>query len=77
MADHSNGVRIWDYVNSSDRGGFSNLNPQDTRITTLNWINADSRSLLMIGSDDGIVRFWDSLLETSSPFPVSRNFKPE
>ncbi len=77
MADHSNGIQIWDYLNSVDRGGFSNLNPPDNRITTLDWINPDGRSLLMVGSDDGVVRFWDSLLETSSPFPASPEFKPE
>ncbi len=77
VADQSNGIRIWDYSNSVDRGGFSNLNPQDNCITSLDWINPDGRSLLMVGSDDGVVRFWDSLLETSSPFPASSEFKPE
>ncbi|CAN0506256.1 unnamed protein product, partial [Phaeothamnion confervicola] len=41
----------------------SNGNGRGSRLTSMQWANEASASLLLVGSDDGVVRVWDSLLE--------------
>lgn len=37
---------------------FDNCNPTSSRITSLELVNEHDQALLLVGSDDGIVRLW-------------------
>lgn len=37
---------------------FSNDNARGSKISCMHWVNETAVSLLMVGSDDGVVRLW-------------------
>lgn len=49
-------------------GRFSN-NPAGSRISSIGWINEAHKSLLFLGSNDGVVRVWNGLLESGCGGP--------
>lgn len=53
-------------INNDRYGGFSNRNPSGSRMTSIGWINEAHKSLLLMGSDDGVVRIWNGLLEAGT-----------
>jgi WD40 repeat protein len=67
VADDSDGITVWNFEDGRCRGAFANFNPLGSRMTALEWLNPASRSLLLVGSDDGMVRIWGGLLECQSP----------
>ncbi|ESP03931.1 hypothetical protein LOTGIDRAFT_230228 [Lottia gigantea] len=52
------GVSMWDWEQGSKLSYLNNMNPKQSRITTMDFINPHDISLLMCGSDDGAVRVW-------------------
>lgn len=44
-------------------GSFENLHPSHSRMTSMEWVNEAQESLLLTGSDDGVVRVWVGLLQ--------------
>ena len=42
-------------------------NSNDSRITSLEWVNAHDESLIMVGGDDGSLRFWHYNSEKGKP----------
>lgn len=65
--DCKNTVGVWDYkgdIRGKERVNmFRNDNPPGTKITSLAIVNDQRDSLLMCGSDDGIVRLWKDTTE--------------
>lgn len=58
-------ISLWDIATSQRVCMFKNGNPKGSRMTSVSWINDSSTSLLLTGSDDGIVRVWDGLIESN------------
>ncbi|ETV91087.1 hypothetical protein, variant 1 [Aphanomyces invadans] len=60
VADDKDQIAVWN-VDSSDRVlQFSNQNPVGSRVTALGWLNQETQSLLYCGSDDGVVKVYES-----------------
>jgi WD40 repeat protein len=66
-ADNKSGIGVFNYSPDSASGAsggaerlntFSNDNPPGTRVTQLELVNELAVSLLMVASDDGVVRVW-------------------
>lgn len=58
-ADDSCGITVWNYEDGGRKvGHFTNVMPgkPTTRITSLGWLNETGSSLLLTGSDDGVIR---------------------
>jgi len=51
-------VAMWDLTSFERVNQFSNENARGSKISATTWINEQSQSLLMCGSDDGVVRLW-------------------
>ncbi|KAJ1329987.1 hypothetical protein BSLG_009838 [Batrachochytrium salamandrivorans] len=51
-------ISIYDWEESTKVNTFSNDNPKGSRITSLQFINEDDATLLLTGSDDGLVRLY-------------------
>jgi len=63
-ADDGNRIGVWDYEEGRQVIDLGNGNAVgSTRMTSLKWINPETKSLLLVGSDDGVVRVWDGLLD--------------
>jgi len=71
--DDRNIVTVWD-VTSGGRAimNFKNFNPSSSRITSLAWMNELSKSLLMIGSDDGSIKIWGGILDNFEEITYSK-----
>ncbi|XP_071961463.1 regulatory-associated protein of mTOR-like isoform X2 [Antedon mediterranea] len=52
------GVCIWNWEQGGKMNYFTNQNPRNTKITSMNFMNAHDLPLLLTGSDDGCVRIW-------------------
>lgn len=50
-------------------GGFRNLHPKNSRLTSMEWINEVQESLLLTASDDGVVRIRAGLLQAATCDP--------
>jgi len=55
----SDNVSVWNAESSERMMSFSNGNPKNTRITSALWINEESTSLLLTGTNAGTVRIYD------------------
>jgi WD40 repeat protein len=51
-------ISLWDYKDSERVGQFSNDNARGSKISAVEWVNEHQTSLLLVGSDDGLVRLW-------------------
>eukprot|EP00501_MAST-03F_sp_TOSAG23-6_P002370 GSMAST32.ASY1.ANO1.2476.1 assembled CDS len=58
VANVKDEIRLWNYDAGEKMGQFSNQNRGPSRVTSLLWVNPNDDSLLMVGSDDGMVRSW-------------------
>eukprot|EP00741_Cyanophora_paradoxa_P021268 tig00021348_g20528.t1 len=58
VADDSEGLSVWNYDEGAKANSFSNGNGPHTRITALQLVNDCHHSLVVAGSDDGVVRVW-------------------
>jgi len=69
-----NNIAMWDTNSGQKKVEFQNGNPKSSRLTTSTWVNEESSSLFLVGSDDGTVRLWGDLVEKygeSTPTLVS------
>jgi hypothetical protein len=53
-------VSVWSYEEGRRLGAFKNDTSKPSRMTTISWLNEASSSLLLTGSDDGVLRYIDS-----------------
>jgi len=68
VCDGCDGISVWDISGKSNSienrmSVFQNGNPPNSRMTSTSWINEESNSLLLVASDDGIVKIWDGLIK--------------
>ena len=61
--DGSNGISIWDITSSNKISNFKNKRLDNSRMTSMLWINEMNNSQLITGCDDGSVRAWGGILE--------------
>ncbi|KAI9477985.1 MAG: raptor N-terminal caspase like domain-containing protein [Benjaminiella poitrasii] len=57
-ADHLNCLVVWDWKQGTPLSVIDNGNPPQSRITDLKFMNEEDEGLLMVGSDDGVVRIY-------------------
>ncbi len=66
-ADARRNIGVYDYKDFDKLNSFSNDNTRGSRITSLHLINENGpSSLLLAGSDDGVVRIWRNIHMRSS-----------
>ena len=63
----SDNVSVWNAETAERMVSFSNGNPKNTRMTSALWINEESTSLLLTGSNAGTVRIYDVSLHIEKP----------
>ena len=56
--DFKDRIGVWDHKELKRTNRFSNENPRGTRMNHVSFINDAHVSLLLTGSDDGVVRLW-------------------
>lgn len=59
-------ISLWNFDKNERINSFSNLNPIGSKITSLKFINEDDVSLIMAGSNDGVVRLYRHIDEPSN-----------
>lgn len=59
VACSSNNISVYNAETSERISSFSNLNSKNTRMTSALWVNESSTSLLLTGSNDGMIRIFD------------------
>jgi len=59
VACSSNNISVYNAETSERISSFSNLNSKNTRMTSALWVNESSNSLLLTGSNDGMIRIFD------------------
>ena len=64
-ADDCSHVNIWNWEDSTKLQRFSNLNPPKTHVSSLEMANTSDQLALLVGTNDGIVRVWTDLYETT------------
>ncbi|KAI9355379.1 raptor N-terminal caspase like domain-containing protein [Zopfochytrium polystomum] len=57
-ADHHSGLVVYDWAAQNRRNLFSNGNPPRSRITSIKFINEDDAAMLLVASDEGVVRVY-------------------
>lgn len=57
-------IAVWDCKEYERVNQFSNENARGTKISAITWINEQHQSLLLAGSDDGVVRLWKNVHQT-------------
>jgi len=56
-ADERSNITVWEFEQGRKLGCFGNENQKSFRLTTMGWLNETSSSLLLTGSDDGVIRW--------------------
>lgn len=64
-------VTVWNWGEGSKINHFSNGNPPGSRISSISLINPNGNVMLMVGSDDGVVRCWRNFCSDSGMELVS------
>lgn len=64
----SDNVSVWNAESSERMTSFSNGNPKNSRITSALWINEESTSLLLTGTNGGTVRIYDVSFHIESSY---------
>ncbi|ODV60408.1 ubiquitin-binding TORC1 subunit KOG1 [Ascoidea rubescens DSM 1968] len=57
-ADDKNIVKLWDWNKNEDLSNFSNNNPIGSKITDIKFLNEDDKSILLVGSSDGVIKIY-------------------
>ncbi|KXS18669.1 hypothetical protein M427DRAFT_197186 [Gonapodya prolifera JEL478] len=58
VANDKDTISVWDWKQSSRLNIFSNGNPTGSRPTSVRFINEEDVALLLVGSDEGVVRLY-------------------
>jgi len=58
VADEADHVSVWDIDEGRRISKIYNQNPVGTRLTSLDIINPKDQNLLLVGSDEGVIRVW-------------------
>jgi regulator-associated protein of mTOR len=66
VANDKDIISLWNYEKNERINTFSNLNPIGSKITSLKFINEDDITLIMAGSNDGVVRLFRNIDEPSN-----------
>ncbi|TDH70902.1 hypothetical protein CCR75_009469 [Bremia lactucae] len=71
VADEKDQISLYSFEETESKVlSFANKNPPGSRLTSLNWINKNEKSLLTCGSDDGVIKIYYGL---HSPHPTNHN----
>lgn len=62
VCDASDVVSLWNINEAKKYCSFPNGNDKDSRMTSVSWLNEESKSLLITGANDGTLRIWEGLL---------------
>ncbi|OUM63449.1 hypothetical protein PIROE2DRAFT_43380 [Piromyces sp. E2] len=65
VANDKDIISLWNHEKNEIINTFSNLNPIGSKITSLKFINEDDVTLIMAGSNDGVVRLFRHIDEPS------------
>jgi len=66
VANDKEVISLWNYEKNERINTFSNLNPIGSKITSLKFINEDDITLIMAGSNDGVVRLFRHIDDPSN-----------
>ena len=72
VANGNNQLSVWSLEEGVRTKNFSNRTnsaSSSSRMTTIKWINEARSSLLCVGSDDGSIRVWKDLFDSSDAPP--------
>jgi len=71
--DHAN-LRVWNHEDGKKLGVFRNepIPSKASRITSLAWLNEATSSLLLTGTDEGVVRVWSGVVPTGADWVPPR-----
>merc|ERR1711935_450948 len=58
VADGKDSINVWNWQEGHMTQALKNTNPPGSRITSMRFINAHDDSLMMVGSNEGVVRIW-------------------
>jgi len=61
VAYGTDALSVWNWEAGHKLHVFSNSNPLPSRVTTLKFLNEYERGLLLVGSNDGIIRIWQGI----------------
>ena len=70
----SDNISVWNAETSERMSAFSNMNAKNTRMTSALWINEASNSLLLTGSNDGVIRIFDGIFEPNDEISRDKPF---
>lgn len=62
---NTNSLSVWDWHTGSKLNNIRNQNPLGSRITSLTLLNEHDSGLVSAGSDDGVVRIWGGIRDSS------------
>eukprot|EP00123_Amoebidium_parasiticum_P013960 comp22248_c1_seq1/m.32844 comp22248_c1_seq1/g.32844 ORF comp22248_c1_seq1/g.32844 comp22248_c1_seq1/m.32844 type:complete len:1305 (-) comp22248_c1_seq1:384-4298(-) len=66
VADGIDTVNVWNWKQHEQKSVFRNGNPPGTCITDMAYVNAHDTAMLMLASDDGVLRVWRDYTDTNT-----------
>ncbi|ELR12837.1 regulatory-associated protein of mTOR, putative [Acanthamoeba castellanii str. Neff] len=67
--DNKDTVKVWNWVESRAESAFSNGNPPGTRISAMALVNPYDDSMLLTGTNNGVVRVWKNFADRDEGQP--------
>ncbi|KNC48222.1 WD-repeat protein mip1 [Thecamonas trahens ATCC 50062] len=65
VADEQSLITVWNWESGTRVGRFTNDNVVGSRMSSLDLINAEQSSLVLVGTDEGVVRVWRNVGSTA------------
>jgi len=69
VADNTDSLSVWNWDAGQKLQVFSNANQPPSRITTLKFVNTYEKSLLLAGTNDGVIRIWGGCGDSTTEPP--------